>query len=124
MNVMYVDDEEILLEVVRNYFEILDLPADCFTIAQEGLDSLKSKEYRLIMVDYNMPGVSVQNFIDSVKAHNADIKIMITSGDVKSNIKLDFGEENNLYFIKKPFTIEELSETIKKIFPDDKFNSL
>ena len=124
MNVMYVDDEEILLEVVRNYFEIMELDADCFSSSRDGLDKMKEKKIDMLLVDYNMPGVSIEDYINEVKKNNKDIKIIVTSGDVQSNIKLDLSEKNHLYFLKKPFTIEELSDKIKEIFPDTNFNSL
>lgn len=120
MDVMYIDDEDILLQVIKSYFEVLGCAADCFNTAQDGLDNIGAKDYKVIMVDYNMPNTDANELIMQIRAAK-NVKLIVTSGETKESIDLDF-DENKLYFIKKPFTINDLADLMKKIFPDENFN--
>ncbi|MCG8572300.1 MAG: response regulator [Spirochaetes bacterium] len=121
MNVIYIDDEEILLEVIKNYYQILQWNTDCYNNATDGLSHLKDKDYSLVLIDYNIPDIPIDDVIAKIRNEFPDMLIVVTSGESRESIHLELGDSTRIYFLKKPFTIPDLINLMKQLFPEESF---
>lgn len=118
MQAIFVDDENYLLELMKRYFELIEVPLDTFSEADDAFQSLSKGGYDLVMLDYNLPGADIESFIGNVLAFNSGCKIIIVSGEEREFVELDMDDEGPLYFLHKPFTINHLVDRINELFPE------
>ncbi len=107
--ILYVDDEEINLELFklsfRNHFEIVTAKS-----AKEGLKILKGKQIPLVVTDYKMPEMDGIKFIEEIKREDPDIICLIVTGFV--DVVISGKEELIFDMILKPWKKEEVRNKI------------
>ncbi len=111
--VLYVDDEEINLEILkltyRNEFDIVTA-----TSGAEGLALLDAHpDIHVIISDLKMPVMNGLEFIKEVKRNGNNKVCMLLTGFMESEIMLEGFNEELLYrYLMKPFNRKELEKTI------------
>jgi len=113
--VLYVDDEEINLELLKitfqNEFEILTAIS-----AEEGLKLLDQHPHiHVIISDLKMPVMNGLDFIKEIKRKNPQKVCMILTAFMESEVMLEgFNKELIFRYLMKPFSRDELKETIQQ----------
>lgn len=113
--VLYVDDEEINLELLQltfqNEYEVLTA-----TSAKEGLYLLAIyPEIRVIISDLKMPGLNGLDFIKEIKSLYREKVCMLLTGFLESEIMLEgFNKELIFRYMMKPWSKDELQASIEK----------
>lgn len=111
--VLYVDDEEINLELLqltfRNEFQVFTALS-----AQEGLKILSNKpEIHVVISDLKMPDVNGLEFIKEVKSRDEDKVCMLLTAFLESEVMLEgFNKELIFRYLMKPWNKDELHSTI------------
>ena len=112
MKVLFVEDEEIILEPVilmaslQNHYELFTAKS-----ANEALEILDSnKDINLVITDVKMPGISGIELMQTIKTNNPKMKVIAMTGEeIKEN------SNDELWFDEvkfKPFSkINELIKT-------------
>ncbi len=116
--ILLVDDEEMILEIGREFLEVLGYSV---LTAESGYEALEVyKRYQdnidLVLLDMIMPNMGGGEAYDHLKRINPDVKVLLSSGysiDGKASEILARGCND---FIQKPFNIMELSKKIRRIF--------
>jgi c-di-GMP phosphodiesterase len=109
--ILYVDDEQINLDLFRINFaslfhiEICDSPVD-------ALEIMNQRKVSLLISDYKMPEMNGMELIYEVKKKWPDIICIILSGYVVSEVVND--KEFLFRYILKPWRKVELTELIKE----------
>ncbi|MBW1697434.1 MAG: response regulator [Deltaproteobacteria bacterium] len=119
MNVLIVDDFATMRKILRNILKQVGftkiIEADDGTTA---FDILNKQKIDLIICDWNMPKMTGLELLKKVRASGMlkDIPfIMVTAEAQKKNV-IDAVQAGVSNYIVKPFTVEQLSEKLKKIF--------
>lgn len=113
--VLYVDDEEINLELLQltfmNDFEVVTAIS-----AREGLELLgKYPDIHVIISDLKMPDMNGLDFIKQVKSINPEKVCMLLTGFIESEIMLEgFNKELIFRYLMKPWDRDELLETMQE----------
>ncbi len=114
--ILSVDDSAIVRKIIKSTVEVLyyDLLE-----ASDGMDALEilEKQYnsiKLILLDWNMPGMNGFDFLVAVKSNhlfrNIPVIMITTEGEKKNIIKaIQAGVSN---YLLKPFKTEELTKKI------------
>ena len=116
MKILIVDDSSVMRKVIKAAADVLDLET---LEAQDGYETLEilSAQYQeidLILLDWNMPGMTGFEVLEEVKS-NEDYKdipvMMVTTEGHKSSIvaAVRAGADN---YLVKPFTVDELESKI------------
>jgi two-component system response regulator HupR/HoxA len=115
--VLYVDDEEINLELLQLTF-MDELDVLTATSAREGLEILEVyPEIHVIISDLKMPQMNGLDFIKEVKKRKSDRVCMLLTGFMESEIMME-GLNKDLIFryMMKPWKRDELMENIQEAF--------
>ncbi len=109
--ILLVDDEESIVEVVRDYlseFGYVVFTANC---GEDGIEIYKrhKEEIFAIIIDIMMPGMGGEKAYHEFRKLNKDVYIFFASGytgpDFKESTVL---EDNRLSFLNKPFDFDQL----------------
>ncbi|HEX7858969.1 MAG TPA: ATP-binding protein [Verrucomicrobiae bacterium] len=112
--VLVIDDEEWIVELVRQILE-----QDGFTVdtAQNGdlaLEKVTAGVYQLLVCDWKMPGLSGPQLYERIAENNpeAAARLMFMTGDVVSDSFQQFLKKHTKRCLSKPFSVQELRHAI------------
>lgn len=118
MQALIIDDSATMRKIVKDSlgkvgdFDVLEA-ADC----HEGLEKLAVTQVDLILLDWNMPGMSGIDFTKTVRGNAALAKtpiIMITSNAEKEHVLSAVMAGVNDYMVK-PFTAEIFAQKVSNV---------
>lgn len=112
--ILYVDDEEINLRVLKNTFR-RDFNIFLANSAKEGLEILEHNKVDVVITDQRMPEVTGVEFLKQVHHlfPNIPPNRLILSGFAKDEeIEIAFKEYKLFSFISKPWNAEDLKKII------------
>ncbi len=111
--VLYVDDEEINLELLQLTFRD-KLQVYTADTAREGLDILSgNQDIQVIISDLKMPVMNGLDFIKEVKSRYEDKVCMLLTAFLESEVMLEgFNKELIFRYLMKPWNKDELYQTI------------
>lgn len=69
----------------------------------------------IVLLDLIMPGMSGKKCLQALRELNPNVRVLIASGALKSEIEADLTEVGAKGFIAKPFDTPQLLEKIRKI---------
>lgn len=119
-DILVVDDSKIMRNVVKNTFNLLNIPC-AFVEAengQEAMEQLKANEIDLVLLDWNMPKLSGLDFLKNAREipQYAELPIiMVTSEAAKYNV-IEALKTGATDYIIKPIDEKKFKEKITKIF--------
>lgn len=115
MHILVVDDDQVVLKSCRRILETSDVETTLVDTVRKALTALERQTFDLILVDIKMPEEDGLSLIRRVKDNNVDIPILVMSGYPTGDTIDTSIAQGARDFIPKPFTPDELIETIKKI---------
>ena len=124
--ILFVDDNETIVNVVETMLQFLGYKVTAFTDAQEAVKvfSEKPSEFDLVITDYVMPNLTGVDIAQKMIRIRSDIPIILCTGYsnlISSEKAMAIGFRG---FILKPFNYQEFAELIRRVLdqkkPDDK----
>ena len=114
--VLFVDDEEMVMEVGVKMLEALGYRV---LVARTGLEALDQYEKHkekidLVILDMVMPDMSGGKVFDTLKEQEPDIKVLLSSGYSLNGQASKILQRGCSGFIQKPFNMESLSLKIRE----------
>jgi CheY-like chemotaxis protein len=115
--VMYVDDDEALVFLVKRVLARKGYQVTTFTDPRQALAMLRQNPQScdLLVTDYNMPGYSGVDLLRAVKTLRADLPVALASGYVTPEIERDALTAGARALIHKPNDVDELCSTVQKL---------
>jgi two-component system cell cycle sensor histidine kinase/response regulator CckA len=116
-HVMYVDDDEALVFLVKRVLLRKGFKVSGFTDPQQALAALREApaSFDLLVTDYNMPGFSGVDLMREAKSIQVNLPIALASGYVTPEIELRAMQEGASALIYKPNDVNELCETVQRL---------
>ncbi len=126
VNVLVVDDSGVMRSMIVKTLRLSGLQVGEIHEApngQEGLNSLGAHWIDLVIVDINMPVMNGEEMIDQMRENSEynDTPVVVVSTE-GSEIRVARLMEKGVQFIHKPFTPEQLRDTLKDLLGDEVFN--
>ena len=115
--VLYVDDEEINLELLQLTFRN-ELQVYTAITAQEGLKILSNnRDIHVVISDLKMPGMNGLDFIKEVKSRYGDKVCLLLTAFLESEVMLEgFNKELIFRYLMKPWNKNELYQTVLEAY--------
>jgi DNA-binding response OmpR family regulator len=115
MKILLLDDDEFILQQVKNYFELDDHKVDCYSDGQSLLDNAILYNYDIFLLDINTP---IKNGFETLKLIRSEgIKtpaIFLTAMSDIDHVKKGYEVGCNDY-VRKPFILDELNLRIVQL---------
>jgi CheY-like chemotaxis protein len=115
--ILWVDDEEIALEVWSQMLQKLGYSVLQARYGYEALEIFKKNKNKisLVILDMRMPGMNGCEVYDRLKKIQPQVKIILVSGYIEQYVLDEFSQRNFNGYIEKPFKLKELSEKIEEV---------
>ena len=115
--VLLVDDEDTVIEVAEQMLSKLGYKVLLARGGREALELYKKNQDKINMVllDMIMPDMGGGETYDRMRKINPDIRVLLSSGYGIDGQATEILERGCDGFIQKPFNIEQLSQSIRKI---------
>ncbi len=116
--VLLVEDDEPVRQITRATLEAMGytpLVADTARHAIEFCSGDRGKDIRMMLTDVVMPDMNGMELRDRILEINPAIRVLFMSG-YTPNVIVNHGVlKHGLYFIQKPFTIEDLGKRVEEV---------
>ena len=117
LNVAAIDNDEVLLLMLKEMYAQEGIHCDTCTDAAELMEMVRRKEYNLLLTDLNMPGINGFELLELLRSSNVGnsqaipVVVATASGSCDAEGLLAKGFAGCLF---KPFSISELMEVSDK----------
>ncbi len=115
MHVLVVDDDPVVLSSCKRILESDNMDVTLASHVKAGLEALGQHDIDIILVDVKMPEEDGMSLLRRMKEMGLDIPILVMSGYPTTETVETSIAHGAYVFIPKPFTPDELLETIKYI---------
>ena len=115
--ILYLDDEEPLVFLMRRMLEHLGHRISAFTRAEDALAAFKETpdEFDLVLTDMSMPGMSGIEFAQSVLALRPGTLVVIATGHLQNKDIEKARAAGVREVIQKPNTLDEMARTVNRL---------
>jgi signal transduction histidine kinase/CheY-like chemotaxis protein len=115
LRILCVDDEEAVLQVLRDLLELLGQEIETASGGQAGLDRFAAGGIDAVFTDLGMPGVNGWDVVHSIKARSPATPVVIVTGwgvQIDGRLLRARGAD---CVIPKPFSIEDVRQALEQI---------
>ena len=115
--VMYVDDDEALVFLVKRALTRKGFDVTTFTDPRAAVATLRDQPtaFDLVVTDYNMPGYSGLELLREARLIRPELPIALASGYVTAEIEQNALAEGARALIHKPNDVDEMCETLQRL---------
>lgn len=112
--VLVIDDEESILEMVKELLLNSGYQVEVFTSADHALSRLQDRKYDLAICDWKMPGLGGRQFYERLLILNPTLaaKLIFMTGDVVNEQMQTFLASQNKKCLAKPFSLKDFDSAI------------
>jgi len=116
-HVLYVDDEEAIIFLMRRLLERQGYRVSGYTDPHEAVDAVRANpaQFDLAVTDYNMPGMSGLEVACALREIRADLPVVLASGFITEELRAKAPAAGVRELIYKPNTVDELCEAVARL---------
>jgi DNA-binding response OmpR family regulator len=122
MKILVIDDEPVVLNSCRKVLEEDGFDVYLVPSADEALKAMKKEDFDLLLVDVKMPKHDGIYLMQKVKEKWSNVPIIVMSGYPTPDTITDGAKMGADAFIAKPFTPDELLETIRQVIQKEEYH--
>lgn len=112
--VLICDDDETLCYLLKEQLLEEGFLVDTVYDGADAIDSIKKKNYDLLLLDLNMGEVSGEDVLRSVSDYNSSIQIIVLTAQTEVRKAIECIKLGAYDFITKPYNFDELLLTINR----------
>lgn len=115
--VLIIDDEAALQEVMAEILELSGIPVVCAGNGEEGAELFVQygTQIRAVFLDLHLPGMGGRATLQSLRATNPEIDVVIMSGQPEMAAMAEFSGQKHLSYLEKPFTLDVLLSVVNNV---------
>jgi signal transduction histidine kinase/ActR/RegA family two-component response regulator len=115
--ILLVDDEELLVNAVKQLLEYLGYKVAATTSSAEALLAFRRQpeDFDLVITDYTMPKMTGTDLADQIVQIRPDIPIILCTGFNERIDKEGARKSGICALMMKPASVREIAETIRKV---------
>jgi DNA-binding response OmpR family regulator len=115
MNILLIEDDKLTLNLLQYCIEKLGHKAFLAEDGEEAIKMITDKDFDLLICDIMMPGISGLSLVSVLRTVHLCTMPIIMMSSISNKPLLDAAFEAGANdFIAKPFSMEDLSEKLKK----------
>ena len=119
--ILIIDDEQIVLEVLRKILELEGYEVVTAANGDEGIELFSQKPFDLVVTDMVMPEKDGLQTILDLRKEDPDLAVIAMSGGgtiSKERYLAVAGYLDGIITITKPFSLESITEAVAKLLSE------
>ncbi len=114
--ILIIDDEEMICAIAEEALELMGYRVAVYSSSVEAVAYYKSHaaQIDLVITDMNMSELNGKEVLSHIKSHNADAKVILSSGKGSYASIEDILALGAADYIPKPYRLSQLSEIVSK----------
>jgi two-component system, NtrC family, sensor kinase len=115
--VLVVDDEDSILQMIREALTLNGYQVDVARDGETALRRMEQNHYDLTLCDWKMPGLSGEQVYERLNTSNPELsrRLIFITGDVVNERTQEFLKARNKICLSKPFTLSEFRAAIGRV---------
>jgi len=113
--ILVVDDDTIVLGLVRRILEREGFVAHCVESGEEALEQIRERTFSLMITDFNMPGLDGLELARKGLEIAPQMPIIMNTGGISPTIALIAKKIGIAKVLSKPFLSTELLKTVREV---------
>ncbi len=119
--ILIMDDDQLIRELAREALSALGYEVILANDGDEAIDLYKraknsSESFDVVIMDLTVPGgVGGQEAVEALRRFDPGVKAIVSSGYSNDPIMADYKKFGFSGVVSKPYTVNELSETIQRV---------
>lgn len=114
INIIVVDDETIVLSLVRDALEEDGYQIDTALSSADALEIIDAKKIDLIISDIRMPKMSGTELVRKAREKRPDVEVVFMTGYANLSSAKDAIKQGASDYILKPFELSEIRQAVSK----------
>jgi len=111
--ILIVEDDPATLEALKSFLSAERHSVDSAPRAAEAIDFIRTYEYDVLIVDWEMPGMTGIEFIEKFRANGGNTPVIMLTGKSATDEKISGLESGADYYLTKPFEGKALLSFIR-----------
>jgi len=111
---LVIDDEDVVLESCRKVFTAEGFSVVTTNSPKQGLDLITDSSFDVVLCDWKMPGFDGMDVVEEISNRSPNTAIVMISGYPSVGRATEAMKRGAMDYIAKPFTPEEITETVKR----------
>ncbi|MHC5077031.1 MAG: response regulator [Planctomycetota bacterium] len=112
--VLLVDDEKDFLDIMAERILARGMDVSTVTSAEDALNMVEEESFDVVIMDFMMPALDGFKALKMMKAKRPDVQIILLTGNVPEEKRLEAKALGALDVIEKPPDLKDLIQKIKK----------
>ena len=112
--VLIVDDEKDFLDIIAERIRARGMDVSTATSAEDALNMVEEEAFDVVILDFMMPALDGFKALKLMKAKRPDVQIILLSGNVPDEKRIEARALGALDVIEKPPDLNDLIKKIKK----------
>ncbi len=118
-SILVIDDEAVVCESFKRILSNKGYKVDSKTEPYEGLELALSKKYDLVFLDLKMDKLDGMDLFNELRKKDPDLPVAIVTGYPSMDTAIESVKLHASDYILKPFTPEEILQSVNKIIPQE-----
>lgn len=113
--VLVVEDDPFLTALYTRLLHEKNMPVDQCADGGDALEKLSTRDYDLVILDLNLPGMDGISLAEWIQRHRPAIRTVIISGEANPDKIRAARRAGSEGYLLKPFTIQEFWEMLERL---------
>lgn len=116
-HILYLDDDDTLVFLVRRLLERRGYQVSAFADQQQAIDAVRAdpQGFHLLMTDYNMPGMSGIDVARAVLTIRPDLPVAVASGYISDELQAEAQAAGVTEVVFKTDAVEAFCEVVARL---------
>ncbi len=110
--ILIVDDEEEILAFMARFLKRLEIDSTTAISGEDAIELYKKNSFDCVLLDIHLGGMNGIEVLKNMKKLNPQVKAMIITGNICSDLKTDVHSLGVLDYIQKPIDLSDFKEKI------------
>lgn len=112
--ILVIDDEPVVIRSCDRVLAQEGIEVEGVTSGRDGLDRAESRPYDVVLLDLKMPDMNGMEVLRRIKETKPEVTVIIITGFPSVDTAVEAFKLGVFDYVPKPFTPDELSETVKR----------
>jgi two-component system, NtrC family, response regulator AtoC len=115
-NILVADDDPAICDLLITFLEDEGFKVSAASSGQLALESLKSGDYDLVLLDMRMPGMTGLDVLKQLREKQGELPVILMTAHGSPNIAIQASSLGAYGYITKPFDLDDVLYQLRRYF--------